>query len=94
MIHCGTVRQTAAIVAIGEKTTAEESAASSSKDKENAPDTTQSTDRVKKLVIRTGDRALVRFRFMQYPEFMKPGSRLLFREGRTKGVGKVVRMFT
>ena len=44
-------------------------------------------------VIRTGDRALVRFRFIQYPEYIKPGTRLLFREGRTKGVGKVTRIY-
>lgn len=44
-----------------------------------------------KAVLRTGDRAIVRFRFMQRPEYLKAGTRLLFREGRTKGVGKVVR---
>ncbi|KAJ3386863.1 GTP-binding protein 1 [Entophlyctis sp. JEL0112] len=43
-------------------------------------------------VLRTGDRALVQFRFMRNPEFLKVGGRLLFREGRTKGVGKVVRL--
>ncbi|TPX36155.1 hypothetical protein SmJEL517_g01419 [Synchytrium microbalum] len=30
--------------------------------------------------------------FLMRPEFMKVGTRLLFREGRTKGVGKVVRL--
>lgn len=44
-------------------------------------------------VLRTGDRALVRFRFMHYPEFLKVGARLLFREGRTKGVGKITTIF-
>lgn len=39
--------------------------------------------------IRTGDRALVAFRFLQRPEFLKPGDRVLFREGRTKGLGIV-----
>ncbi|KAL1922924.1 uncharacterized protein VTP21DRAFT_9300 [Calcarisporiella thermophila] len=43
-------------------------------------------------VLRTGDRATVRFRFIRHPEFLKPGSKLVFREGRTKGVGKVVRL--
>ncbi|KND01799.1 uncharacterized protein SPPG_03590 [Spizellomyces punctatus DAOM BR117] len=47
-----------------------------------------------KQVLRTGDRAFVRFRFIQHPEYLKEGTRLLFREGRTKGVGKVVRLFT
>lgn len=39
--------------------------------------------------IRTGDRALVAFRFVQRPEFLAVGDRLLFREGRTKGLGVV-----
>ncbi|KAI9003128.1 P-loop containing nucleoside triphosphate hydrolase protein [Gaertneriomyces semiglobifer] len=46
-----------------------------------------------KQILRTGDRAFVRFRFMQHPEYLKIGTRLLFREGRTKGVGKVTRVF-
>ncbi|KAI9101328.1 P-loop containing nucleoside triphosphate hydrolase protein [Phlyctochytrium arcticum] len=47
-----------------------------------------------KQVLRTGDRAFVRFRFIQHPEYLKMGDRLLFREGRTKGVGKVSRLFS
>ncbi|KAL4867584.1 hypothetical protein BDV12DRAFT_171226 [Aspergillus spectabilis] len=39
--------------------------------------------------IRTGDRAIVAFRFMQRPEFLAPGDRVLFREGKTKGLGIV-----
>lgn len=39
--------------------------------------------------IRTGDRALVAFKFIQRPEFLNPGDRVLFREGRTKGLGIV-----
>ncbi|KGM91979.1 uncharacterized protein PADG_11959 [Paracoccidioides brasiliensis Pb18] len=39
--------------------------------------------------IRTGDRALVAFRFIQRPEFVSVGDRILFREGRTKGLGIV-----
>lgn len=37
--------------------------------------------------IRTGDRALCAFRFIQRPEFLAPGDRVLFREGKTKGLG-------
>ncbi|PHH91860.1 hypothetical protein CDD83_10033 [Cordyceps sp. RAO-2017] len=40
-------------------------------------------------LIRTGDRATVAFRFEQRPEYLVPGDRLLFREGRTKGLGIV-----
>ena len=39
--------------------------------------------------IRTGDRATVAFRFVQRPEYLAVGDRLLFREGRTKGLGIV-----
>ena len=37
--------------------------------------------------IRTGDRATVAFRFVQRPEYLAVGTRILFREGRTKGLG-------
>ncbi|KAI0200805.1 P-loop containing nucleoside triphosphate hydrolase protein [Astrocystis sublimbata] len=40
--------------------------------------------------IRTGDRATVAFQFVQRPEYLAPGDRLLFREGRTKGLGMVI----
>ncbi|KAI1143661.1 P-loop containing nucleoside triphosphate hydrolase protein [Hypoxylon sp. FL0543] len=40
--------------------------------------------------IRTGDRATVAFQFVQRPEYLAPGDRLLFREGRTKGLGIVM----
>jgi len=42
--------------------------------------------------IRTGDKAKARFRFMYWPEYVKEGSRLIFREGRTKGIGRIVRI--
>ena len=40
-------------------------------------------------VLRMGDRAMVTFEWNHRPEFMKMGSRVIFREGRTKGVGVV-----
>lgn len=40
--------------------------------------------------LRSGDRACVRFRFLQRPEYVTPGTRFVFREGRTKGIGIVV----
>ncbi|KIW33710.1 uncharacterized protein PV07_00538 [Cladophialophora immunda] len=39
--------------------------------------------------IRTGDRATVAFRFVQRPEFLAVGDKILFREGKTKGLGIV-----
>lgn len=40
--------------------------------------------------LRSGDRALVRFRFLQRPEYLLEGTRFVFREGRTKGIGVVI----
>ncbi|GAB7356593.1 hypothetical protein MBLNU459_g7321t1 [Dothideomycetes sp. NU459] len=44
---------------------------------------------IDRAYIRTGDRATVAFRFVQRPEFLSVGDRILFREGRTKGLGIV-----
>ncbi|KAI9184300.1 hypothetical protein H9P43_003353 [Blastocladiella emersonii ATCC 22665] len=44
-------------------------------------------------VLRSGDRALVRFKFMQRPEYIRVGTRVLFREGRTKGIGKITQVY-
>jgi len=43
-------------------------------------------------ILRTGDRAKLRMQFLRHPEYLKIGSRVLFREGRTKAVGKVSRV--
>ncbi|OQO10243.1 hypothetical protein B0A48_04601 [Cryoendolithus antarcticus] len=44
---------------------------------------------IDRAYIRTGDRATVAFRFVQRPEYLAVGDRILFREGRTKGLGIV-----
>ena len=38
--------------------------------------------------LRTGDKAKIRFRFIKHPEYLRVGTRLVFREGRTKAVGE------
>ena len=43
-------------------------------------------------LLRTGDRSNVRFKFMYNPEYISVGSTLLFREGRTKGMGKITKL--
>ncbi|KAF9501481.1 GTP-binding protein 1 [Pleurotus eryngii] len=43
-------------------------------------------------VLRTGDRATVQFEFISHPEFIKEGMKLLFREGKTKGLGMITRL--
>ncbi|GFH05754.1 Tr-type G domain-containing protein, partial [Haematococcus lacustris] len=40
--------------------------------------------------LRSGDRACVRFRFLQRPEYMTLNTRFVFREGRTKGIGIII----
>ncbi|CAM40839.1 putative GTP-binding protein [Leishmania braziliensis MHOM/BR/75/M2904] len=43
-------------------------------------------------VLRTGDKSLARFHFLYRPEYIKEGQRLIFREGRTKGIGIVTKL--
>ena len=43
-----------------------------------------------KQLIRTGDKAIVKFKFMFHPEFVETDSTLIFREGKTKGIGKII----
>lgn len=42
--------------------------------------------------LRTGDKAIVKFKFIKHPEFIRPGQRMVFREGRTKAVGSVLKL--
>jgi GTPase len=44
-------------------------------------------------VLRAGTRGTVRFQFKFRPEFISLGDRLIFREGKTKGIGNVVQLF-
>ncbi|CAD7955379.1 unnamed protein product [Amoebophrya sp. A25] len=43
-------------------------------------------------LLRTGDKATVRFRFLYHVEYMQLGWTLLFREGRTKGIGRITKL--
>ncbi|XP_062319762.1 GTP-binding protein 2 [Osmerus eperlanus] len=42
--------------------------------------------------LRTGEKAVVCFRFIKYPEYLKVGAKLFFREGVTKGIGQVTKL--
>lgn len=42
--------------------------------------------------LRTGERAVVCFRFLKHPEYLRIGAKLLFREGVTKGIGHVTQL--
>jgi len=43
--------------------------------------------------MRTGDKASVRFRFIKNPEYLRNDMRLVFREGRTKAVGSISKLY-
>lgn len=42
--------------------------------------------------LRTGEKAVVCFKFIKHPEYLKVGAKLLFREGATKGIGQVTKL--
>uniref|UniRef100_A0A4W5LIH4 Translation elongation factor EFTu/EF1A C-terminal domain-containing protein n=1 Tax=Hucho hucho TaxID=62062 RepID=A0A4W5LIH4_9TELE len=39
-----------------------------------------------------GEKAVVCFKFIKHPEYLKVGAKLLFREGATKGIGQVTKL--
>ncbi|XP_024914451.1 GTP-binding protein 1-like isoform X2 [Cynoglossus semilaevis] len=45
-----------------------------------------------KSCLRTGDKALVHFRFIKTPEYLHCDQKLVFREGRTKAVGTITKL--
>ena len=44
-------------------------------------------EKMSKSELRTGDEAIISFKFIRNPAYIKVGSRFLFRDGRTKGFG-------
>lgn len=44
-------------------------------------------------VLRTGTKASIEFEFLFRPEFIRVGSRLIFREGKTKGIGNITHVY-
>jgi len=43
--------------------------------------------------LTNGDQGFVRFKFMNYPEYLHVGAPFLFREGRTRGIGTVKKVY-
>lgn len=43
--------------------------------------------------IKTNEKARVTFVFKFKPEYIRVGARLLFRDGKSKGVGEVIQIF-
>jgi len=48
---------------------------------------------IEQNILRTGDRSKIKFRFMHRPEYIEKNNYLLFREGQTKGIGRVINVF-
>lgn len=46
-----------------------------------------------KDLLRTGDKGVIRFRFIKSPEYLHLGTSILFREGRTRGLGQISNIF-
>jgi GTPase len=46
-----------------------------------------------KEFLRSGDKGIIRFRFLKKPEIMHEGDTILFREGRTRGKGRIIKIF-
>ncbi len=44
-------------------------------------------------LLRTGDKGTIRFRYMYRPEYIKVGTTVLFREGHTKGLGTISKVY-
>lgn len=42
--------------------------------------------------LRTGEKAVVLFKFIKHPEYLKVGAKVLFRQGATKGIGLVTKL--
>ncbi|XP_057310974.1 GTP-binding protein 1-like [Hydractinia symbiolongicarpus] len=47
-----------------------------------------------KELLRTGDKASCRFRFIKSPEYIQEGTKMIFREGRTKAVGTITNLYS
>ena len=43
--------------------------------------------------ISGGDRAIIHFEFINHPELLEVNSILVFREGKTRGIGKVIETY-
>ena len=44
-------------------------------------------------LVRTGDTAKVVFEFKFKPEFIELDREIIFREGNTKGIGKIIKIY-
>jgi GTPase len=84
VVHVGNVRQTAVITDITnvvKKTTVGEDSV--------REDSVKDDRKKNEVILRAGDRATVTFRFKFSPVYLESNAKILFREGRTRGVGLI-----
>lgn len=99
VIHCGVIRQAAEITAIrGRNNNAAGGGRTLDDSQTSVTGITGSgvegeSQKPPQEVLRTGERAVVRFRFLYFAEYLLPGSTFIFREGKAKGIGKIVKTF-
>ena len=98
VIHCGVVSQAAQIVSIGAEegetvVGAAEGEKATTEDAEVEGYYTQENE-IHRKVLRTGETSIVKFRFTYHPEYLVVGSTFVFREGKAKGIGKIVKTFS
>ena len=48
--------------------------------------------KMSKELVRAGDNAIAEFRFLYKPEYIEKGQNIVFREGRTKGIGEILEL--
>ena len=46
-----------------------------------------------KEFLRAGDKGIIKFKFIKKPEYLHLGDTILFREGRTRGKGKIIKIY-
>ena len=46
-----------------------------------------------KQFLKTGDTAIIKFRFLFYSDYITKGSKIIVREGKTKGIGEIINIF-
>ena len=50
--------------------------------------------KMNKEYLRSNDDAVITFKFMFHPEYIEEGCVFVFRDGLTKGIGKITQIFT
>ncbi|KAG0175169.1 GTP binding protein [Apophysomyces sp. BC1015] len=88
MLHSGSVRQRARVVAISTGKRASESSDDNANEEKPASFTTDITDKGQPIIT-SGHQGVCTFRFMAGPAYLRIGAQILFMEGKSKCVGRV-----